>query len=209
MALLLSAAGAAAAVEEGRPAQTARLEGEVVDESGAAQEGATIATGGTSAISDANGRFALVVPLAPGEATVVTVLKAGLDAAVFEEQLLAGETRRVRYRLAHGSLSATVREKRLLPRLPAIERDPIVGHYSISRADLDRVPGAMEDISRAVANLPGVVADPDLLATLFVRGGGPDELIIYLDGVPGFGSRPTSRSRPPRSGWMRPPASRA
>jgi len=183
MALLLSAAGAAAP-PQAQPAQTARLEGEVVDEAGAAVEGATIAAGGVSAISDAKGSFALVVPLAPGGATVVTVLKTGLDPALFEEQLRTGETRRVRYRLAHGALSATVKGSRLLPRLPAIERDPIVGHYAITRADLDRVPGAMEDISRAVANLPGVVADPDLLATLFVRGGGPDELIIYLDGVP-------------------------
>jgi hypothetical protein len=83
-----------------------------------------------------------------------------------------------------GALSATVEGKRLLPPLPEVERDPIVGHHVITRADLDRLPGAMEDISRAVANLPGVVADPDLLATLFVRGGGPDELIIHLDGVP-------------------------
>src|SRR6266849_4379036 len=148
-----------------RPAPTARLEGEVVDEAGAAVERATIATSGTSAITDAKGSFELVVPLAPGEATVVTVLKTGFDPALFEEQLLAGETRRVRYRLAHGSLSATVTGKRLLPKLPEVERDPIVGHHQITRADLDRVPGAMEDISRAIANLPGVVADPDLLAT--------------------------------------------
>ncbi|HXN54670.1 MAG TPA: TonB-dependent receptor [Myxococcales bacterium] len=184
MALFLSVAGAATAAQEGQPAQAARLEGEVVDESGAALEGAVITARGTSAISDQQGSFALLVPLNPGEATVVTVLKTGFDPALFEEQLFSGEPRHVRYQLGHGSLSATVAGRRLLPRLPVIERDPIVGHHVITRADLDRTPGAMEDISRAVANLPGVVADPDLLATLFIRGGGPDELITYLDGVP-------------------------
>src|SRR5260370_17097837 len=92
MALLFSAAGAAAAAPpDWQPAQTARLEGEVVDETGAALEGATIAAGGTSAISDANGSFALVVPLKPGEATVATVLKTGLDPPPFQDQLPPAE----------------------------------------------------------------------------------------------------------------------
>jgi hypothetical protein len=42
----------------------------------------------------------------------------------------------------------------------------------------------MEDMSRAVQQLPGVAADPDLLANFFVRGGGPEETIFYLDGIP-------------------------
>src|SRR5260370_42691152 len=105
MALLFSAAGAAAAAPpDWQPAQTARLEGEGVDEAGAALEGATIAAGGTSAISDANGSFALVVPLKAGEATGVTVLKTGLRPPLFQEQLRAGGTRPVRYRPAPGLL---------------------------------------------------------------------------------------------------------
>ncbi len=81
-------------------------------------------------------------------------------------------------------LSASVVGDRLLPKLPSVDKSPDVGRYEVTRADLNRTPGAMEDITRVVANLPGVVADPDLLATLFVRGGGPDELGEYLDGVP-------------------------
>ncbi len=73
---------------------------------------------------------------------------------------------------------------RLLPDAPEVDATPQVSRYHISAADIDRTPGAMEDISRVVATLPGVAADPDLLATFFVRGGGPNEVLFYLDGVP-------------------------
>ena len=81
-------------------------------------------------------------------------------------------------------LSATVNESRLLPHVPEPDPAPVLGSYLLDRADIDRAPGAMEDVSRAVATLPGVVSDPDLLATFTVRGGAATETIDYLDGVP-------------------------
>src|SRR5258708_29727467 len=63
MALLFSAAGAAAAAPpDWQPAQPARLAGEVVDEAGAALGGTTIAPGGTAAIRAPTGTSALVRP---------------------------------------------------------------------------------------------------------------------------------------------------
>ncbi len=77
-----------------------------------------------------------------------------------------------------------VASRSFLPDAPTVDHTPTVSHFEISRADVDRTPGALEDISRVVDTLPGVAADPDLLATFFVRGGGPNEVLFSLDGVP-------------------------
>lgn len=61
---------------------------------------------------------------------------------------------------------------------------PVVSEYQLTRRDVELTPGALEDISRVVQTLPGVVGDPGLMATFFVRGGDSDEAVFYLDGVP-------------------------
>lgn len=166
------------------PPLPARIEGVVVEGRGQPVAGATVSTPGGSALSDAKGAFSLQLELSEKETVVVTVVKAKVGAEVFEETLLPGEQRQVRYALVDRSLSATVSVTRVLPRVPDPNREPVVGKYVLGRADIDRTPGSMEDVSRAIATLPGVVADPDLLATFTVRGGAADETIDYLDGVP-------------------------
>jgi hypothetical protein len=71
-----------------------------------------------------------------------------------------------------------------LPSVQVADKTPQVSRTFITKADIERVPGAMEDIARVVQSTPGVAADPDLLATFFVRGGGPEEVVFYIDGVP-------------------------
>ncbi len=165
------------------PADPARLAGVVVDERGEPVAGANVSASAepapVTATTDARGAFTLALPAGTA---FVTLSKSGFDAALYEETLAAGENRTVHYRLAHGALGATVVGARLLPQLPAPDLE--VSRYLFNRADLDRGPGAMEDITRVIATLPGVVADPDLLATFFVRGGGPEEVGTYLDEVP-------------------------
>lgn len=175
----------AALAQEPAEPPPATLEGVIVDRSGKPVSGATITAETAKAGSDAKGHFMLsLVPPAAGEAAVVTVLKPGFDPVVFEERLAPGETRTVRYQIGRAGLSAVITGSRQLPRLPSVEREPVVSHFDVTRSELEHTPGAMEDVNRAIANLPGVVADPDLLATLFVRGGAPEELGVYLDDVP-------------------------
>ena len=183
LALLALSFGAAAADGAGR------LEGLVVNAKGEPVEGASVsaspaeaaagAPAAATATTDGRGTFKLDLP--PGTA-MVSVFKTGYEAALFEENVAPGETHAVRYQLAAGTLAATVVGTRLLPQLPAPDRE--LGRHVISRADVDRAPGAMEDVARVLATLPGVVADPDLLATFYVRGGGPEEVGTYLDSVP-------------------------
>ncbi|HEX4382400.1 MAG TPA: TonB-dependent receptor, partial [Myxococcales bacterium] len=190
LALLLLVVSVAA---EAQPAPSApsgvvlpaTLEGVVVDRAGKPIPRAAISGETTKTESDAEGRFSLsIIPPADGEAAVITVIKQGFDPVVFEEQVKPGETRQVRYQMGKAALSAVITGTRQLPRLPSVEREPIVSHFDVTRSELSHTPGAMEDINRAIANLPGVVADPDLLATLFIRGGAPEELGVYLDDVP-------------------------
>lgn len=66
----------------------------------------------------------------------------------------------------------------------ALEVRPVVSEYQLTKRDVELTPGALEDVSRVVQSLPGVVGDPDLMATFFVRGGDADEVLFYLDGMP-------------------------
>jgi TonB family protein len=167
------------------PVRPWTLEGKVVGELGEALEGATVSLAGQEARTDAQGAFRLVFDaLPPGDAWV-TVEREGYALKGFPEVFRAGQVTKVRYDLVRArGFETRVEGSRLLPAVPDADRSPQVSRYRLTRADIDRTPGALEDIARVVQQLPGVAADPDLLATFFVRGGGPDETIIFIDGVP-------------------------
>jgi hypothetical protein len=61
---------------------------------------------------------------------------------------------------------------------------PQVSERTLKGEEARRVPGAGGDILRALAALPGAVTPNDFLANLLVRGGGFDDNLILLDGVP-------------------------
>jgi len=64
------------------------------------------------------------------------------------------------------------------------DRGTVTGSYSLTRRDVEANPGSMEDVSRAVHTLPGVVSDGDMLATFHARGGETDDVVFMLDRVP-------------------------
>ncbi len=53
---------------------------------------------------------------------------------------------------------------------------------SLSQAELENVPGALNDPIRAVQNLPGLARAPFLSGALIVRGSSPADTGIYIDG---------------------------
>ncbi|MBL8952459.1 MAG: TonB-dependent receptor [Myxococcaceae bacterium] len=167
------------------PLQPWTLEGDVVGELGEPLAGATVTFGGKTATTDAAGHFSLTYPeLPPGDGWVQVAL-AGKGDKAFPEVFRSGLTTRVRYQLPNEKTYETrVEGSRLLPPIPEPDKTPQVSKFIVTKADLDRAVGAYEDVTRVVQQAPGVAADPDILGTLFVRGGGPDEVIFYLDGVP-------------------------
>ncbi len=137
------------------------------------------------AVTDAQGAFSITFTQPFETDTWVSVAKPGYALKAFPEVYAPGRITEVRYALPKERVSETlVRGSRLLPTVPDADRTPQVSHYTFNRTDIDRVPGALEDIARVVQSLPGVAADPDLLANFFVRGGAPDEVLFLIDGVP-------------------------
>ncbi len=167
------------------PLQPWTLEGNVVGELGEPLEGAKVAYGGKEVLTDSSGFFSLTFEELPAGDGWVRVTKAGKAEKAFPELFKSGLTTRVRYKLPNETQYETrVEGSRLLPPVPEPDKTPQVSKFTITKADLDRTVGAYEDVARVAQQAPGVAADPDLLGTLFVRGGGPDEVIFYLDGVP-------------------------
>ena len=72
-----------------------------------------------------------------------------------------------------------------------IERAPLeanvdaqTGKYTLTRRDIESNPGSLEDVSRAVHSLPGIVSDGDMAATFNARGGETHDVVFLLDRVP-------------------------
>lgn len=161
------------------------ITGTVVGENGEALPESTVSFAETATRTDENGNFSLTIDTQPPGDAWVTVDHEGYALKGFPEVFKSGQVTRVRYAMVKSrGYETRVEGSRLLPPVPDVDKSPQVSRFTLTKADIDRTPGALEDISRVVQQLPGVAADPDLLANFFVRGGGPDETIIFIDGVP-------------------------
>ncbi|MFT5783833.1 MAG: hypothetical protein ACI9JE_001155 [Candidatus Krumholzibacteriia bacterium] len=66
-----------------------------------------------------------------------------------------------------------------------IEGDLQTGYVNLDRETLASVPSIIEpDPLRALQMLPGVQAASDISSGLYIRGGGPDQTLVLMDGVP-------------------------
>jgi hypothetical protein len=65
-----------------------------------------------------------------------------------------------------------------------IEKDIQTGYVNLDAKTLDAIPGIIEpDPLRALQILPGVAAASDISSGLYIRGGGPDQTLVLMDGV--------------------------
>ena len=65
-----------------------------------------------------------------------------------------------------------------------IEGDIQTGYVNLDARTLDAIPGIVEpDPLRALQILPGVQAASDISSGLYIRGGGPDQTLVMMDGV--------------------------
>ena len=180
--------------DQGGNAVPGSLHGKVVDPDGLALPGAKIVLEGPEGFEPRqisakdDGRFLLgFLPSGPYRATIEAP---AFSPATFDVVVEAGELVERDFTLFPvGTYEIVVSYERSTWR--EVERgklEPdkgtVTGSYTLTRRDIEANPGSMEDVSRAVHSLPGIVSDGDLLATFHARGGESDEVVFLLDRVP-------------------------
>ncbi len=125
------------------------------------------------AASGEDGRFEL--ELEPGECRVKVVAS---SFHLFEttETLEPGEEKEVNYFVRQKVIGfeTVVRGQR--------EKKEVV-RRTLTRQELQKVPGTFGDPVRVVQNFPGVARAPFVLGQLIVRGANPNQTLIFFDGV--------------------------
>ncbi|HTJ82513.1 MAG TPA: TonB family protein [Polyangiaceae bacterium] len=101
----------------------------------------------------------------------------GYEPTTLAEAIADGEETTVKYRLfvAKGGIVVNVRGER--PPREVVKR-------TLTRREIDRIPGTNGDALRSLQNLPGVARPPAILGLLLVRGSGPADTQTFIDGTP-------------------------
>ncbi|NOT06781.1 MAG: TonB-dependent receptor [Gemmatimonadales bacterium] len=163
---------------------------EVRSEGGQPLEAATVALGPQTAVTDARGR-ARLADLTAGPAHLrawrvgyepadsAFILEANQQPVVLVMRMRPFEFLPLTVRAERPELGGRELERALF------DREVQPGVIGISQAELRAIPAAGErDILRALQAVPSVVAVNDLNAQLLVKGGGPDQNLFLLNGIP-------------------------
>ncbi len=137
--------------------------------------GARITAGSASAVSDAEGRFALTLPRGPARIVVTAAghLTEQVDMTVGDDPVT------IEVLLLNQS-----QFKEDVVVTAAVKPAPVSpSTIDVSPLAVRSIAGAAENIFRTVQTLPGVNAADDFGSRLSVRGGGPDQNLTVMDGV--------------------------
>lgn len=123
--------------------------------------------------SDEEGKFDLEVP--PGECQVVVV---AADYKNFEttETLEPGELKEVNYYVRPKVIGYETVVKAQKEKKEVVRR-------TLTRAEVQNVPGTFGDPVRVIQNFPGVARAPFVLGQLIVRGSAPSQTLTFFDGM--------------------------
>ena len=140
----------------------------------------TVAPGDRTVLSDAQGEW--VVPgLSPG---LYTVRASALGYAPAVRAEVRVQSSRSSFVLLELDVRAVQLEGLVVERGAfAVPAEAPVSAALLSPAEVRRTPGGIQDISRTLLSLPGVIGGVDNRNDLLVRGGGPGENAYYLDGI--------------------------
>lgn len=92
------------------------------------------------------------------------------------EQVEAGQATDVTYRLAPAVTGIEVTVRGELPPREVTKR-------TIERREMSRIPGTSGDALRSIQSLPGVARPPGLAGLLIIRGSGPQDTQVFVDGA--------------------------
>lgn len=182
LALALATPAAAGLLAQDAP-RAHPVEGRVVEARGGAPvPGALVRVRGTRAetVTDLDGRFVLG-GIAEGRVTL-RILMLGYAVAEREVDVPAAEVLRVALTEAPPDFreEVTVRGETFATRQPGVPSE-----MSIGSTDLALLRGVLaDDPFRAVQAMPGVSSGDDFTAEFAIRGAGPAQLGLLVDGVP-------------------------
>jgi len=119
--------------------------------------------------------------LAPGTYTVVFSY-IGFQRRAEEVRLEAGEERRLDVELAPADLQTD--EVVVTGESDAEAAERQIGTDRLRTATVTDLPSVLEpDVFRSLSLLPGVTTASDYSSNLYIRGGGPDQTLVLLDGT--------------------------
>jgi hypothetical protein len=156
------------------------ITGQVTERSsGQAVAGATVMVRGASSTqTDDNGMFSIVVP--SGEHDVV-FSAAGFASLTRNQVGVTGG----RNTVLNVKLDVTLSENvEVRSEIFADNTEQRVSNTTMSRDDIRATPGTGGDPLRAINSQPAVSAASAEFADLIVRGGNPDENLVYIDNIP-------------------------
>ena len=156
---------------------TPTVTGIVLDgEDAAPVAGATVAGGARTVLTDAAGRFSLV--LAADDTALLISADGYLETTVSPESVLAGSGAELEILLFRNTFAETVQV--LSAPVAAPERPSTT---PIAAEEVFEVAGSFDNIFRTLDTLPGVASTGDFGSRLAVRGGTPDQNLTVMDGV--------------------------
>lgn len=125
------------------------------------------------AYSDDEGRFALEVFAGVCE---VRVVASNFEVFKTTEPLEANEVKEVKYYVLPkvSGYQTVVRDRK--------EKKEVV-RRTLTRAEVQKIPGTFGDPIRVIQNFPGVARAPFGLGQLIVRGANPNQTLTFFDGV--------------------------
>ena len=155
----------------------ADVHGRVVDlATNAPIAGAWVKAGTASAVAGSDGRFQV--------ATAVTVdLVAGATGYGTTTLHHVEPDQEVLVRLIASMAEAAGQTFDVTAEKPKIDTSPTVSSFSIEHGAVDKTPGSLEDVTRAISLKPGIVPASDFAPVLFVRGGDATQTFFFLDDV--------------------------
>lgn len=162
---------------------TGVVRGEVVRSDGTPAEFLQVCIAGTALCSpsDQNGRFA-AIDARPGLVQLEVRIESGGTLLSGTVQVRAGQTSEVRLELpdvAAVETSVTVSAAALL-----VPDEVVNSGVSIQNREIAKTAGTLEDVSRYVSTLPGVVTgSADFRNDIIVRGGSPLENLFVVDNI--------------------------
>ena len=139
-----------------------------------------VAADGTRYETESDNEGAFRFPALPAGKYTVIVVAEGYQRLQLQEELASGEALEVVYRL---DVARGLNEVLIVGERPSEEAAREVTRRTLTREQLQRVPGTGGDALKAIQSLPGVARPPGIAGLLIVRGSAPEETGVFIDGT--------------------------